>query len=111
MMRRGKQEDRGKTIHGWREVAVVLERWRKDLTSLAVELKQPRVIDVVPIDFLSGEPIERQGKPTKKFRGQLIHFTKADVTIRRPSWAILVIDRYEVIAISDGKTRFEPRQE
>jgi hypothetical protein len=110
MMRRGKQEDRGKTIHGWREVAAVLERWRKDLTSLAVELKQPRVIDVVPIDFLSGEPIERQGKPTKKFRGQLIHFTKADVTIRRPSGAILVIDRYEVIAISDGKTRFEPGQ-
>jgi hypothetical protein len=110
MMRRGKQEDRWKTIHGWREVAVVLERWRKDLTSLAVELKQPRVIDVVPIDFLSGETIDRQGKPTKKFRGQLIHFTKADVTIRRPSGAILVLDRYEVIAISDGKTRFEPRQ-
>jgi hypothetical protein len=110
MMRRGKQEDRWKTRKGWSEVAVVLERWRKDLTGLAVELKQPRVIDVVPIDFLSGETIDRQGKPTKKFRGQLIHFTKADVTIRRPSGAILVIDRYEVIAISDGKTRFEPRQ-
>ncbi len=29
--------------------------------------------------------------------------------MRRPSGAILVIDRYEVVAISDGKTRFEPR--
>jgi hypothetical protein len=74
-----------------------------------VELKQPRVIDLVPIGFVSGEPVERDGKPTKRLRGQLIYFTNADLTIRRPSETILVIDRYEVSSISDGKTRFEPR--
>ena len=73
-----------------------------------MELKQPRVIDVVPIDFVSGEPVEREGTPTNKFRGQLLFLTNADLTIRRPSGAILVIDRYEVVAISDEKTRFEP---
>jgi hypothetical protein len=74
-----------------------------------VELKQPRVIDVVPTDFVSGEPVEREGTPTNKFRGQLLYLTNADLTIRRPSGAILVIDCYEVVAISDEKTRFEPR--
>ena len=108
-MTRVKRKQQRKTVHGWREAGALLERWRKGLTTLTVELKQPRVIDVVPIDFVSGEPIEREGKPTKSFRGQLIFFTNADLTIRRPSGAILVIDRYEVVAISDGKTRFEPQ--
>ena len=84
-------------------------RWRKDLKMLTVELKQPRVIDVVPIDFVSGEPVERKGTPTQKFQGQLIYFTSDDVTIRRPSGALLVVDNYGLVAISDGKTRFEPR--
>jgi hypothetical protein len=30
------------------------------------------------------------------------------VTVRRPSGAILVIDNYEIIAMSDEKKRFEP---
>ncbi len=30
------------------------------------------------------------------------------MTIRRPSGAILVIDNYEIVALSDRKTRFEP---
>jgi hypothetical protein len=100
---------RKKRHKGRREARTLLERWRKDLKTLTVELKQPRVIDLVPIDFVSGEPVEREEKPTKKLRGQLIYFTNADLTIRRPSGAILVIDRYEVVAVSDGKTRFEPR--
>ncbi len=108
-MTRAKRKAHGKTVCGWREATGVLNRWRKDLKTLTIELKQPRVIDVVPIDFVSGEPVEREGKPTKRLRGQLIYFTNADLTIRRPSGAILVIDRYEVVAISDGKTRFEPR--
>ena len=108
-MTRAKRKAQGRTVRGWREARTLLERWRKDLETLTVELKQPRVIDLVPIDFVSGEPVEREGKPTKEFRGQLIYFTNADLTIRRPSGAILVIDRYEVVAISDGKTRFEPR--
>jgi hypothetical protein len=108
-MRRRKQEAQGKAVRGWREAMALLERWRKDLRTLTVDLKQPRVIDVVPTDFVSGEPVEREGTPTKTFRGQLIYFTNADLTIRRPSGAILVIDRYEVVAISDGKTHFKPR--
>ena len=108
-MKLAKQKAQGKTIRSWREARKLLERWRKDLNTLTVKLKQVRVIDLVPIDFVSGEPVEREGKPTKRLRGQLIYVTNADVTIRRPSGAILVIDRYEVVAISDGKTRFEPR--
>ena len=108
-MKRAKQKAQGKTIRGWREAGALLERWRKELKTLTVELKQPRVIELVPIDFVSGEPVEREGKPTKRLRGQLIYITNADLTIRRPSGAILVIDRYEVSSISDGKTRFEPR--
>src|SRR6266852_3167949 len=108
-MARFKRKAQRKTVRGWREAKTLLERWRKDLKTLALELKQPRVIDLVPIDFVSGEPVEREEKPTKRLRGQLIYFTNADLTIRRPSGAILMIDRYEVVAISDGKTRFEPR--
>ncbi len=108
-MKRAKRKAQRKTIRGWREARTLLERWRKDLKTLTVELKQPRVIDLVPIDFVSGEPVEREGKPTKRLRGQLIYTTNADLTIRRPSGAILVIDRYEVTSISDGKTRFEPK--
>jgi len=85
----------------------LFEGWRKKLTKLQVELKRPRVIDAVPIDFLRDEVPERQGQPTQKFSGQLIFFTKDDVTIRCPSGAILVIDNYEIAAISDGKARFE----
>ena len=71
-------------------------------------LKQPRVIDAVPFDFMSGEVVERKGAPAEKFRGQLT-LTNDDVTVRRPSDAILVIDNYKIVAISDGKTRLEPR--
>jgi hypothetical protein len=108
-MMRAKRKAQGKTVRGWREARSLLGCWRKELKTLTVELKQPRVIDLVPIDFVSGEPVERDGKPTKRLRGQLIYFTNADLTIRRPSGAILVIDRYEVSSISDDKTRFEPR--
>src|SRR5438445_6180108 len=105
-MTRAKQERR--RIQSWKQAKPLLERWRKDLKTLTVELKQPRVIDLVPIDFVSGEQVEREGKPTKEFRGQLIYLTNADLTIRRPSGAILVIHRYEVVAVSDSKTRFAP---
>ncbi len=108
-MTRAQRKQRRKMIRSWKGARPLLERWRKDLKTLAVELKQPRVIDTVPIDFVSGEPAERAGKPTTTFRGELIYSTNADLTIRRPSGAILVIDRYEVIAVSDGKTRLEPR--
>ena len=85
----------------------LFEGWRKKLTNLHIELKRLRVIDVVPVDSLRDEPPEREGQPTQRFRGRLIFFTKDDVTVRRPPGAILVIDSYEIAAISDGKTRLE----
>jgi len=107
-MTRAKRVQRRKTIQTWNRAKPILERWRKNLSTVVVELKQPRVIDVVPIDFVGGEPVERQGEPTQKFQGQLIYVTNDDVTIRRPSGAILVIDNYEIVVISAGMTRFEP---
>lgn len=108
-MTRGQRRQRRNPIHSWKSARPLLDHWRKDLKTLTVKLKQPRVIDTVPIDFVSGEPVEREGKPATTLRGQLIYFTNADLTIRRPSGAILVIDRYEVMSVSDGKTRLEPR--
>ncbi len=102
-MRRAK-----KTVRSWKQAKALLERWRRDLATVDVDLKRPRVIDVVPIDFISGEPVEREGTPTNRFRGQVVYFTNADVTVRRSSGAILVIDNYEIAAMSDGKKCFEP---
>ena len=107
-MRGAKQKQRRKTVHSWRQAKPLVEHWRRNLATLQVELKQSRVIDVVPIDFVGRERVEREGKPTSRFRGQLIYFSKDDVTIRRASGAILVIDTYEIVAISDGKIRFSP---
>ena len=104
--RRGKARPR--VIRTWSKARAQLKRWRCDAANLHVELKRPRVIDVVPIDFLRGEPVEQVGEPTTKFRGRLIFHTGDDITIRRPSGAILVIDLYEIAALSDGKTRVEP---
>ena len=81
-MTRAQRKQGRKTIHSWKSARPFLEHWRKDLKTLTIELKQPRVIDAVPIDFVSGEPIEREGKPTTAFQGQLIYFTNADLTIR-----------------------------
>jgi hypothetical protein len=51
--------------------------WRERLTEESSEgsglLKQSRVIDAVPIDFMSGEVVERKGAPAQKFWGQLIY--------------------------------------
>src|SRR5713101_9586384 len=80
------------------EGRVLLERWRRNLATIEVELKQPRLIDVLPIQFVGGEPVQPEGKPTRRFRGQLIYFTSADVTVRRRSGAIVVIDSYEIVA-------------
>jgi hypothetical protein len=97
-----------KTVRSWKQAKSLLEKWRRDLANVNVELRRPRVIGVVPIDFVSGEPVEREGTPTNRFRGQIVYFTNADVTLRRSSGAILVIDNYEIAAMSDGRTRFEP---
>jgi hypothetical protein len=106
-MRRTKRTTKKRVVRNWREARALLERWRKNLINVEVELKQPRVTDVVPVDLLREEAVESEREPKQKFRGQVIYFTRADVTIRRPSGAILVIDTYELVAISDAKTRFE----
>ncbi len=107
-MKRAKPKRAAKTIRSWAQARALLERWRRNLTNVNVELKRPRAIDAVPIDFLRGEPAGRAGPAKHKFRGRLIYFTAADVTIRRPSGAILVVDHYEIAALSDGKARLAP---
>ena len=107
-MKRTKQKPKKRTVRSWKQARSALERWRRNLATLQVELKQPRVIEALPIDFIGGEPSEREGKPTRRFWGELIYFTKDDVTIRRQSGAILVVDTYEVASLSDRKTRLEP---
>ncbi len=108
-MKRGKRGSAKRIIHSWPQGRALLERWRRNCSRVQVELKRPRAIDVVPIDFLRGEPVERQGPAKRKFPGRLIYYTNADVTIRRPSGAILVVDNYEIAALSDAKARLEPR--
>jgi len=59
---------------------------------------------------VSGEASEREGKPTKKdFEDDAFTFTNADLTYRRPSGAILVIDRYEGQFDFGWKTRVRIR--
>ena len=108
-MKRAKAKPARKIIRSRAQRRGLLERWRKNCSPVRVELKQPRAIDVVPIDFLRGEPVKRQGAVRRKFVGRLIYFTNADVTIRRPSGAILVIDNYEIASLSDSKTLLAPR--
>jgi len=105
---RRQSKARPRVIRTWGKARAQLKRWRSATANLQVELKRPRVIDVVPIDFLRGEPVEQAGEQTTKFRGRLIFHTADDITIRRPSGAILVIDLYEIAALSDGKTHVEP---
>lgn len=97
-----------KTLRNWKQAKALLEHWRRDLATVNVELKRPRVIEIVPIDFVNGEPVEGEGTPTNRFRGKVVYFTNADVTVRRPSGAILVIDNCEIAALSVGRRRFEP---
>ncbi len=94
----------------WKEARAQLKAWRRDGATVQVRLRRPRAIDVVPIDYLRGEPVETEGKTTLKFSGRLIDVTGADITVRRPSGAILIVDRYEIVAISRGKARFEPEE-
>lgn len=109
MKRTKRRPVKKRVIRSRKRAQALFEGWRKKLTNIQIELKRPRVIDVIPVDFLRDEVPEREGQPTQKFSGQLIFFTKDDVTIRRPPGAMLVIDNYEIAAISDGKTRFEPQ--
>lgn len=107
-MKRARRKAPQRVIRTWRQAKNLLEGWRRECANLRVELRRPRAIDAVPIDFLGGEPVAPAGEGTRRFHGRLIYFTGADLTIRRPSGAILVIDHYEIAALSDGKRRIEP---
>lgn len=97
-----------RTIKGWAKARKTLEHWRRELTDVQVALKRPRVIEMIPVDFTTGEPVFRKGAPRKSFKGKLIFVTEDDVTLRRPSGALLVIDTYELASLSDRRTRVVP---
>ena len=96
-----------KTVGSWKQAQPLLAQWRRDLVEVDVMLKQPWAIGPVSTDSASGEPINGNGKTENRFQGQIIYFTDADVTVRRPSAEILVLGSYEIAAMSDGKNRFE----
>lgn len=97
-----------RTVNGWKKARPSLEAWRKKLADVQVSLKSPRAVDITPIDFAAGEPVDAKRGPQKKFKAKVIFFTKDDATLRRPSGAVLVLDTYELEWLSDGKTRVVP---
>lgn len=97
-----------KTIRGWRNARATLERWRRNLTTVSVTLRNPRVIDALSVDFITGEPLERRGAAKKRFSGKLIYFTADDAIVRRPPGALLVIDTYEIEWLAARGTRVIP---
>lgn len=93
-----------RTVEGWKKARPVLEAWRQKLTDVRVLLKNPRAVDITPIDFATGEPVAAHQALKKKFKAKLIFFTKDDATLRRPSGAVLMLDTYELESLTDGKT-------
>lgn len=99
-----------KVIRGWRQARPVLERWRRNLTLLTVTLRAPRVIGAVPVDFDTGEPIAEGGRARTRFRAELVYHTAADVTLHLPRGALMIVDTYELVSLSDGRTSVEPER-
>jgi hypothetical protein len=91
-----------KSADRWRLGRQLLDRWRKELTEVAIELNYPKVVDPLLADSASGEPIDGEGA-VKRFRGQVIYFTDKAVTVRRPSGSILVLENDEILDVSDGQ--------
>ena len=95
-----------RVIRSWKQARAVFERWRVNLMNVQVELKLPGLSVSRPLTLLEESRWRKKGSPMDRFDGQLIYFTEDDVTVRRPSGAILAIDNYEIVALTDGKTRF-----
>ena len=74
-MKHARSKSPKRIIRSWAQGRALLERWRRNLAPIDVELKRPRAIDAVPIDFLRGEPVERAGPAGRKFQGRLLYFT------------------------------------
>ena len=90
----------------WKLERLLLDRWRRELTEVDIELKRPKVIDPLLADSASGEPVEGEGA-VKRFRGQVIYFTDDAVTVRQPCGAILVLENDEILDLSDGQDHLE----
>lgn len=97
-----------RTIRGWNKAQQVLEGWRRSLTDLQVSLKRARAIEITPVDLVTGESLASKESPKRRFKSKLIYFTNEDLTLRRPSGALLIVDTYELASLSDGKTRVLP---
>lgn len=95
-----------KSTDRWKFERLLLDRWRRELTEVDIELKRPKVVDPLLADSASGEPVDGEGV-VKRFRGQIIYFTDEAVTVRRPCGAILVLDNAEVLDLSDGQDHLE----
>ena len=94
------------SIDRWKLGRLLLDRWRRDLTEIDIQLKRPKAIDLLLPDSASGEPVDGEGG-VKQFRGQVIYFTDEAVTVRRPCGTILVLENEGILELSDGRDRVE----
>jgi len=90
----------------WKLERLLLDRWRRELTEVDIELMRPKIIDSLLGDSASGEPVDGEGA-VKRFRGQIIYFTDEAVTVRRPCGMILVLENAEISKVSDGQDQIE----
>ena len=95
-----------KSTDRWKLERLLLDRWRRELSEVDIELKRPKVIDPLLADSASGEPVDGEGA-VKRLRGQVIYFTDDAVTVRRPCGAILVLENDEILDLSDGQDHLE----
>lgn len=75
-MKAAKRNPATGTVRGWKAGQAILERWRKSLASVEIELKQPRMVDFSPMEFVSGKPLQPEAEPSRRFRGQVIYVTR-----------------------------------
>jgi hypothetical protein len=90
----------------WKLGRLLLDRWRRELTEVDIELKRPKIINPLLADSASGEPLDGEGS-VKRFRGQVIYFTDEAVTVRRPCGMILALENGEIRDVSDGQDQIE----
>ena len=95
-----------KLVDRWKQARPLMEQWRRDLTEVDIELKQPKLIDPLLANTASGEQIDGEGM-AKQFRAEVIYVTDADVTVRRSVGAILVLEKDEIVAMTDGQNHLE----
>jgi hypothetical protein len=90
----------------WKLGRLLLDRWRRELTEVDIELKRAKIINPLLANSASGEPLDGEGA-VKRFRGQVIYFTDEAVTVRRACGMILVLENDEIRDVSDGQDQIE----